>query len=216
MKKALVSLALLIFPLMMMAQNTKYWERKVSLYDRLPISEQDIVFLGNSITDGGNWEELFGRQDVKNRGISGDIMPGVLRRLDQVTSGHPRKIFLLIGINDISHHHSVDTLAARYTRLVKEIQRRSPSTKLYLQSVMPIDNDFKVYKNLKGQEDKIPALNKRIQALAEQEGLTYIDLWPILATEKGKLKSQFTNDGLHLTGAGYRAWSEAIAPLLDE
>lgn len=216
MKKTLFFLAILIFPMLLQAQNTQYWERKVSLYDRLPIGPDDIVFLGNSITDGGNWEELFGRTDVKNRGISGDIIPGVMKRLDQVTSGHPRKIFLLIGINDISHKHSVDTLAARYTRLVKEIRRRSPQTRLYLQSVMPIDNDFNVYKNLKGEQEKVPQLNSRIRAIARQEGLTYIDLWPILADEKGKLNSRFTNDGLHLTGAGYRAWADAIAPLLDE
>lgn len=198
------------------ANADKYWEQKVSLFNLLPITENDIVFLGNSITDGGNFEELFEREDVKNRGIRSDAIPGVLKRLDQVTDGHPRKIFLLIGINDVSHGLSVDQLADRYENLVDEIRKRSPETKLYLQSIMPINNDFGVYKGLKGKESTVVQLNERIKAIAEKNGLTYVDLWPFLSDSKGKLNKKFTNDGLHLTGPGYRAWTENIRHLLDE
>lgn len=194
----------------------KYWEQKVSLFDHLPVTPNDIIFLGNSITDGGNFEELFKREDVKNRGIRSDVIPGVQKRLDQVTKGHPRKIFLLIGINDVSHGLSVDSLAARYSRLVDEIRRRSPETRLYLQSLMPINNDYKVYKGLKGREKTVVEFNKRIRAIAEERGLTYIDLWPWLADKNGKLNRRFTNDGLHLTGPGYRAWTGGLKPYLDE
>ncbi len=194
----------------------KYWEQKVSLFNLLPITENDIVFLGNSITDGGNFEELFEREDVKNRGIRSDAIPGVLKRLDQVTDGHPKKIFLLIGINDVSHGLSVDQLADRYENLVNEIRKRSPETKLYLQSIMPINNDFGDYKRLKGKESTVVQLNERIKGIAEKNGLTYVDLWPFLSDSKGNLNKKFTNDGLHLTGPGYRAWTENIRHLLDE
>lgn len=194
----------------------KYWEQKVSLFDHLPISRNDIVFLGNSITDGGNFEELFKREDVKNRGIRSDIIPGVQRRLEQVVKGHPRKIFLLIGINDVSHGLSVDSLASRYSKLVDEIIKRSPDTKLYLQSLMPINNDFKVYKALKGKEKTVVEFNKRIEEIANERGLTYINLWPWLADKEGKLQRRFTNDGLHLTGPGYKAWTHGLLPYLEE
>lgn len=194
----------------------KYWEQKVSLFDQLPISENDIVFLGNSITDGGNFEELFKREDVKNRGIRSDAIPGVMKRLDQVLKGHPKKIFLLIGINDVSHGLTVDQLAQRYEKLVNEIRRRSPQTHLYLQSVMPINNDLGVYKSLKGKEQIVVDFNKRIKEIAAKNGLTYIDLWPLLADRQGKLQRRFTNDGLHLTGPGYRAWTDGIRKYLDE
>lgn len=101
-----------------MASADEYWDRKVSLYDSLRVSHDDIVFLGNSITDGGEFSELFGMENVLNRGIISDIIPGVMKRLDQVTDGHPKKIFLLIGINDVSHGHPVSKLAARYAELV--------------------------------------------------------------------------------------------------
>ncbi|MDE7438369.1 MAG: hypothetical protein K2M93_07780 [Muribaculaceae bacterium] len=194
----------------------KYWEQRVSLFNQLPVTENDIIFLGNSITDGGNFEELFGREDVKNRGIRSDAIPGVMKRLDQVTKGHPRKIFLLIGINDVSHGLTADQLAERYEKLVKEIAARSPQTKLYLQSVMPINNSFKVYKSLTGKEKTVVEFNARIKRIAEENGLTYIDLWPALADSAGNMKKNLTNDGLHLTGEGYRAWTELLRPYLDE
>lgn len=192
------------------AERTKYWEQRVSLFDKLPVVEGDIVFLGNSITDGGEFNELFDIENAKNRGISGDVIDGVIERLDQVTDGHPAKIFLLIGINDISHAIETPRLAGRYERLVKQITEKSPETELYIQSVMPINNDFKRYKNLRGQEKAVPALNEEIVKIADKYGATYIDLWPALADENGKLKKEYTNDGLHLTGPGYKAWAAAI------
>lgn len=213
-----IRLALLIFTLFIStsAHADKYWEQRVSLFDHLPVTENDIIFLGNSITDGGNFEELFKREDVKNRGIRSDIIPGVQKRLEQVVKGHPKKIFLLIGINDVSHGHSVDKLAERYETLVNEILQRSPETQLYLQSIMPINNDYGVYRNLKGKENTIVEFNKRIKEIAEKNDLEYIDLWPFLADKNGKLNKKYTNDGLHLTGPGYRAWTNGIRSYLDE
>ncbi len=213
-----IRLVLLIFTLFIStsAHADKYWEQRVSLFDHLPVTENDIIFLGNSITDGGNFEELFKREDVKNRGIRSDIIPGVQKRLEQVVKGHPKKIFLLIGINDVSHGHSVDKLAERYETLVNEIRHRSPETQLYLQSIMPINNDYGVYRNLKGKENTIVEFNKCIKEIAEKNDLEYIDLWPFLADKNGKLNKKYTNDGLHLTGPGYRAWTNGIRSYLDE
>lgn len=197
--------------------ESEYWYQRTSLFEILPVTENDIVFLGNSITDGGEFAELFGNLQIKNRGISSDVMGGVEKRLDQVLRNHPRKLFLLIGINDVSHGHSVDKLAARYERLVKKIRRTSPQTKLYIQSVMPINNDFRRYKNLIGREKTVKLFNERIEKIARDNDAVYIDLWPALADPAtGKLKKQYTNDGLHLTGAGYRAWTELLRPYVDE
>lgn len=209
-------ICILILSYTFYAYADKYWEQRVSLFDHLPVTENDIIFLGNSITDGGNFEELFKREDVKNRGIRSDIIPGVQKRLEQVVKGHPKKIFLLIGINDVSHGHSVDKLAERYETLVNEILQRSPKTQLYLQSIMPINNDYGVYKNLKGKENTIVEFNKRIKEIAEKNHLKYIDLWPFLADKNGKLNKKYTNDGLHLTGPGYKAWTNGIRSYLDE
>lgn len=196
------------------AQND-YWYQRVSLFDKLPIMPGDIVFLGNSITDGGEFQELFDREDVKNRGIVGDVINGVRKRLDQVTSGHPAKIFLLIGINDVSHGHSPEKIAAMYETLVSEIHSKSPDTQLYIQSLLPINNDYKRYKNLIGKEKTVPAVNALLPEIAERYGAVYVDLWPGFANADGKLNKEYTTDGLHLSGAGYKRWASLVKDLLD-
>lgn len=199
-----------------LSAHTEYWEQRVSLFDRLPVNSKDIVFLGNSITDGGEFAELFGNPAVKNRGINGDVIAGVRERLRQVTDGKPSKIFLLIGINDISHNIPPAQLAKEYAALIKEITEYSPTTKLYVQSVMPINNDFGRYKNLKGKEAAVTELNTLVKAIAADSGATFIDLTETLADTDGKLRKEFTNDGLHLTGAGYKAWTNNIKQFIEE
>lgn len=197
--------------------RSEYWEQKVSLFDEIPVERGDIVFLGNSITDGGEFSELLGDKKIKNRGINSDVISGVRERLRQVTDNSPSKIFLLIGINDVSHNKTVDSLAAEYERLVKEIRTQAPVTKLYIQSVMPVNNDFCRYKNLQGKENVIVCLNERLKDIAEKNGAVYINLWDALAVpETGKLRSEFTNDGLHLLGKGYKAWINAIRHYVEE
>ncbi len=194
----------------------EYWDQKTSLFELLPVGENDIVFLGNSITDGGEFHELFGMDNIKNRGIRSDLITGVEKRIGQITAGRPKKIFLLIGIKDISHGHTAETLGARYTRLVKKIREESPQTRLYLQSVMPVNNSLKRYKNLQGKEKTIRALNAIIEKTASENGAVYVDLWPFLADRNGNLSLDLTNDGLHLNGRGYRVWTKGIEDLVRE
>lgn len=192
-------------------ERSEYWRQRVSLFEKLPVYSQDIVFVGNSITDGGEFSELFQDYHVKNRGINSDVIDGVYERIDNVLSGKPAKIFLLIGINDISHNLPVSTLVEKYDRLIKKIVNESPSTKLYIQSVMPINNDFSRYKNLIGKEKVLTTFNVQLNELAVKNNVVFINLWETLADPNtGKLKPEYTNDGLHLTGNGYLQWVAQI------
>ena len=179
-------------------ERSEYWRQRVSLFEKLPVSSQDIVFVGNSITDGGEFSELFQDYHVKNRGINSDVIDGVYERIDNV-------------LNDISHNLPVSTLVEKYDRLIKKIVNESPSTKLYIQSVMPINNDFSRYKNLIGKEKVLTAFNVQLNELAVKNNVVFINLWETLADPNtGKLKPEYTNDGLHLTGNGYLQWVAQI------
>ncbi|RZJ77853.1 MAG: sialate O-acetylesterase, partial [Flavobacterium sp.] len=81
----------------------KYVEQ-VAKFKAEQTSKKDYVFLGNSITAGTDWAKLLNLPQAKNRGISGDITFGVLERLQDVIDGKPKKVFILIGINDISRN----------------------------------------------------------------------------------------------------------------
>lgn len=120
---------------------TYYWQR-VTLFKTLPKSNKDIIFLGNSITDGGEWGELFNDIHIKNRGISGDITAGVINRLDDVVSGKPSKIFLLIGTNDLSRKITTDSVVKNILIIADYVRQQSPSTSLYVQSILPVNNIY--------------------------------------------------------------------------
>ena len=81
MKKIVLLAAALLLAAASFAQS-EYNYQKRSLFEQLPIRGNDIVFLGNSITDGGEWNELLANPRVKNRGISGDRSSWILDRLD--------------------------------------------------------------------------------------------------------------------------------------
>jgi len=183
-----------------------YWHSK-DMFDHLPDTRNEIVFLGNSITDGAEWFELLQNKKCRNRGISGDVTEGILLRLDGVTRLKPSAIFLLIGINDLSRNISVDEITGRYREILQRIEKETPGTKVYVQSVMPVNPATGRNTRLEGKTDLIIELNGRLQALAKEFGLTYIDLFTPLADDNNLLPRRYSIDGLHLSYEGYSVWS---------
>ena len=193
-----------------------YYVRMRTFEDEPPIRSTDIVMLGNSLTEGGkDWAEKLGKPNVRNRGISGDVALGVDARLYQITPHKPAKIFLLIGINDVSHDVTVDSLMTDIRTLVDHIRAQTPKTKLVLQSLLPIRESTGRWKRLQGKTDMIPQINARIEALAREKGLTFINLYPHF-TEPGTniMRAELTYDGLHLSKAGYDVWVKLLKPHL--
>ena len=189
-----------------------YYKRFLQFMDEPAIGNKDIVMLGNSLTEnGGDWAARLGNKNVRNRGIIGDEVMGVYDRLHQILPVHPAKLFLLIGVNDVSHDLTTDTIVGMIRVTVERIQKESPDTKLYLQSLLPINESFGRYKRLAGKTNMIPEINKQLEELAKEKGLTYINLFPLF-TEKGRnvLRAELTTDGLHLKEEGYKIWVKAI------
>lgn len=192
-----------------------YYQR-ASLFDTLGTNQNSIVMLGNSLTHGCEWHELLGNPNVVNRGINGDIAEGIDLRLDGILRGHPAKIFLLCGVNDVSHDLSADSIASAVEAIIGRIKRESPTTKVYLQSLLPINNSFGRYKRIFGKEQTIRDINTLLEAYAAKNDITWINLYPAFADEKGNLRSDLTNDGLHLLGPGYIIWREILLPYINE
>ena len=193
-----------------------YYARMRTFETEPPIRSTDIVMLGNSLTEGGrDWAEKLGKPNVRNRGISGDVAMGIDARLFQITPHQPAKIFLLVGVNDVSHDLTVDSIVTNIRLLVDHIHAQSPKTKLVLQSLLPIRESTGRWKRLQGKTDMIPQINVRLEALAREKGLTFINLFPHF-TEPGTnvLRSELTYDGLHLSKAGYDVWVKLLNPHL--
>jgi len=173
-------------------------------------SKKDIIFLGNSLTAHMDWAELLQNKNVRNRGISSDITFGVLERLDEVIEGKPAKVFLLIGINDISRNVPEEVILANYKKIVRRIKAGSPKTKIYVQTLLPTNNTFDKFKKHYNKEKETATVNQGIKQLAAEENLTLIDLNPYFADSNGQLKKEYTHDGLHLTIEGYHVWATLL------
>jgi len=188
--------------------NPRYYLQKIGQFQLLPISNSDIVFLGDSITDECEWIELLKNSQIKNRGISGDTTMGILHRLEDIVIGQPAKIFIMIGINNFIHfQQSSAEILADYRKIVTEICDRTPQTEIFIQSVLPI-NQTKSGLNVSDRE--LVQLNSYLQELATEYSLTYIDLFSHLSDEQHQLKDCYTLDGVHLNGQAYSIWKQVI------
>ncbi|MDZ7742186.1 MAG: GH92 family glycosyl hydrolase [Bacteroidota bacterium] len=183
-----------------------YYYHKKSHFESMPDTPGEIIFLGNSITDNCDWAELFGNPNIKNRGIGGDDTDGILERLVEVISSRPEKIFIMIGTNDLANGKSVEYILDNYRKIIKRIQKDSPQTKIYIQSVLPTDDAF--HTERKNQD--IREINRQLQVIANADGLTYIDLYKHFENADGILDTQYSLDGLHINGEAYLLWKELI------
>jgi lysophospholipase L1-like esterase len=180
--------------------------RRVSAFEAFPLAPDDVVFLGDSITEGGPWDELFPGVRTRNRGIGGDTTAGVLRRLEQVTRAQPAKVFLLIGTNDLFAGASEAEVVSNIEEILDRVKQESPDTELYLQSVLPRAPDYR---------ERIESLNTRLAEVAGERGAAWVDLYPaFIDPETDGIRAELSNDELHLLGPGYALWKEQIEGLV--
>ena len=181
---------------------------RVSLFNSLPKNTHSVMFLGNSITRRGPWEELFPFMRTTNRGVGGDVLRGMYNRVDDVVEDNPTAIFLMGGINDITNpSKSVDVIWKDYERLIEKLRKELPTTVLYVQSTLPVTAERDRDNNI---NPKVAELNKYLAAATEKYDYKFLDLTPYMCDENGYLKSDYSIDGLHLSADGYFTWSTAL------
>jgi lysophospholipase L1-like esterase len=186
----------------------KTMEMRRTQLEQFPVPTGRVVFLGDSITEQGVWNEWFPELPTLNRGIGSDTIGGVKARLDHAVN-QPAVISLLIGTNDLSGlgtSTKVPDIARQMRELVGRIRELAPTAPLIVNSVMPRQRPY---------ASRVRELNEHYRGIAGDAEATYVDLWPTLADERGALKAAFTADNLHLNGAGYRAWVEVLRPAVD-
>lgn len=188
-----------------------YQMTRQELFAALPVSGTSTVMLGDSHVDWAEWRELLGRDDVINRGISGDTVTGMIARIDEIVAGRPRTIAIMAGINDLFAGASVDEVAGRYRELVERIVRASPTTRIVVHSVLPVNHALA---GAGPDWQTVLALNARLRAMCQDGACTYLSLHERLADPQGQLAREFTVDGVHLTRRGYVVWRDALVPLL--
>lgn len=190
----------------------EYWPQRVAQFEKEPVVTGSIVFLGNSITQMADWKKLLNDSSVINRGIGGDITFGVLKRLDDIIVRRPSKIFILIGINDIGKDIPDAVIADNVKRIITRILQGSSSTKIYLQSILPLNPDMKGFPQHYDKQDHVINTNKLLKAAAESLKIDFVDLFPVFTDAKGRLNEKYSVEGLHLVpnGEGYKIWVDHL------
>ncbi|WP_342644512.1 GDSL-type esterase/lipase family protein [Mucilaginibacter sp. CSA2-8R] len=185
-----------------------YWKAREEIYDVMPGKQNSIVFMGNSLVDNCDWSELFDKPII-NRGLAGDTMDGMLRRVDQVIKFKPTKIFLLACANDLpGNYTNLDTIYNKYKRLVARIKSGDPQCKIHIISELP-RSDFAPASRL------VVPLNKKLVQLSKEENTAFINVYDNLASNDGRLNRSFSYDGLHMNGEGYMVMKKVIEPYVN-
>lgn len=173
-------------------------------------SRPRVLMLGDSLTAGFNWSARLPQALVENQGISGDTTGHILARLDRTIAAEPELIFLQAGINDFGLRDKDTVILDNHLAIWRELRSELPGLRLVLISLLPVAEA-----RSPGLNTQIIEFNRRLRNEAEKEGLTFIDLFPLLANGTGQLPRKFTYDGLHLNAAGYEIWLEALQPHLQ-
>jgi len=163
----------------------------------------DVIMLGDSITAEGDWEKLLPGIDVANYGISGDTTAGILYRIPDIVMAHPAKVFLMIGINDITfslakyyNNDSVEVIFERYKKIVDVLTLNE--IKVIIQSTL--NTSQKVFYD-KERNDRVDKLNKLLKEYCKSNKIMYLDINSVLSMN-GVLIGKYTKDGVHLWGGG--------------
>ena len=209
-------------------QKTFYINR-INEFKIDPIGNNKIVFLGNSITYGmRNYEKVFNVNNIVNRGISGDYTEGVLSRLDEIIYYKPIAVFLLIGLNDFFDDNTLRpkrtpvNIGKNIISIAKTIKKGSPDSKIYIQTIMPINNkqylEDKPYVEFLWPEYS-PSINEQVIELnnfiIRNEDFEIIDLHPSFLNSSGSMKRNLSRDGVHLNQNGYKTWIKQLIPYMN-
>ena len=203
------------------AEEKSYYDKKCEVFaaENANFSRGQIVFIGDSITDGCALDTYYGALDLAtyNRGIGGDTTAGVLKRLDSsLVALEPSKVVLLIGINDINGGVKKGEIIDNYDKILKKISESLPNSEVLCVSILPLNDDLESYTGISVAKstETILAVNPEIEKLAEKYGYGFVDMFSVLADDENRLPKNLSPDGIHLSDAGYRKYSTVIKPML--
>ena len=191
-------------------ENT-YYKIRLSIYESMPRNEGGIVFLGDSLTDYVPFNELLPDVKAINRGIAGDNTLGVLNRIDEVISLKPKKLFILLGTNDIVYNVSAERTVENLRAIILKVREALPETKIYLETLIPTNPNFDTHR----ANETINALNVKIKTLAEETDCELLDTHSNMA-EDGILPLKYTIDGIHFNGAGVIRLVKFLEPFVRQ
>ena len=194
-------------------------EASVDKYVSDEDKEENYVFLGDSITHYFNINDLYESNiSFINSGENGNKVENLFDRLQEsVYKYNPKKIFLLIGINDLNNEkNDINKVYEEIVDLVVTLENNT-NAQIYLESIYPVNNSKEIDNNrtFNRNNKDVRLVNEKLEDYCENEGyVTYINVYNELIDEDGNLKMKYTTDGLHLNTLGYVKVTKVLSKYL--
>lgn len=198
-------------------RQEKWWQaRQDSINARAKKGKVDLLFIGDSITQGWNdndvWKKAYGPRNAMNAGIGGDRTEHVLWRLDHgnLENIHPKLAVLMIGTNNSNKNdYTAQQIGEGITAIVQKLRTKLPETKILILAIFPRGENPQD-PAVKAQREKNAAASALAAKLADDKTIFYLDIGPKFLDKEGKLPKEIMYDYLHLTLKGYQIWADAI------
>ena len=187
----------------------------------------EILFTGSSLMEQFPLDELLMSngmtQVIYNRGVGGFTTTDMLDHMEEMVFGTvPSRIFINIGTNDIgSPDYRLDALMENYEKILVRTKERLPKVQITLMAYYPVNEVDKVPDNEWGAHmfdtrtnANIAIANAAVKELAEKLGCRFIDVNDGLRDENGRLKAEFTIEGIHMYANGYQVVLENLKKYL--
>ncbi len=183
-------------------------KEKINVITKMP---DRVVFIGDSITWMYDLKKHYPKSSyyMVNSGIDGATTEQILNNMDnRIYQFNPKKVFIMIGTNDINQGKDKDEIVTNIKKIIEEIKKNNSKCKIYLESLYPINNtdNDKINMEMVGRKrsnNLIKSINDDLKNLAEEEDVIYINMYDNLLDEEENLKLEYTREGLHITEEGY-------------
>ena len=170
----------------------------------------DILFIGHSLVEFFDWQGRFPAHRAANLGVAGELVEGLLSRVDKITAQYPAAdlIFLMTGLNNIAidDYEFFDP----YGEIIRKLAAAYPSARIIVNSMLPVRFEFI-------SNESIRNANAALKKIAKAEGVEFLDIYPLFADAEGMpAPDLLADDGVHLSGKGYAVWSGAIDAVIGQ
>ncbi len=187
--------------------------------DNVKAQDENIVFFGDSITEGYNVKEFYDEYRVVNSGISGNTTNDLIDRIDSdLYDYNPSVVIIQIGTNDIRARIKDEEIINNLKTIIKGIRKNRKNSSILVESIYPLNRDMDTeYWNGVNEEynnKHIIKLNNDIRKLCKKEHIKYIDVYSYLLDDNKNLKEVYSKEGLHLTDLGYYKVTKIIKKYL--
>ena len=191
---------------------------RVERLERYTYNKESIVFLGDSITSRCDLNKYFPNYNVYNSGIAGNMTKNILENMEnRVFVYNPTKVFILIGTNDLVYSGlDNDGIKNNIEEIINKIYEKNSNTKIYLESIYPVNTSLNKEIVETRTNDNIKDLNNKIEKICDNNKCTYINMYDNLTDKSGNMKRIYTVDGLHLNKIGYKVVANKLIKYLDE